>query len=72
VTVACNAGASGIAVGRAVWKEAVQMEGEERSTFLHAVGKERLARLTFLCNALGRPLNDFYQADAPFDWYRNY
>lgn len=72
VTVACNAGASGIAVGRAVWKEAVNMEGTERSTFLHTVGRERLARLTSLCNALGRPLHDFYQADAPFDWYRNY
>lgn len=72
VTVACNAGASGIAVGRAVWKEAVHMEGSERSTFLQTVGKERLGRLTALCNALGRPLHDFYQAEAPFDWYRNY
>ena len=72
VTVACNAGASGIAVGRAVWKEAVQMEGKGRSAFLHTVGKERLSRLTSLCNALGKPLNDFYQADAPFDWYKNY
>lgn len=72
VTVACNAGASGIAVGRAVWKEAVQLDGDERRAFLQTVGKERLARLTALCNALGRPLKDFYQADAPFDWYQNY
>jgi tagatose 1,6-diphosphate aldolase len=72
VTVACNAGASGIAVGRAVWKEAVQMEDNERRTFLQTIGKERLARLTALSNALGRPLHDFYQAQAPFDWYRNY
>jgi tagatose 1,6-diphosphate aldolase len=72
VTAACNAGASGIAVGRAVWKEAVQMEAQERTTFLHTVGKERLARLTSLCSALGKPVNDFYQAEAPFDWYRNY
>src|SRR5687768_18184581 len=34
VIVACNAGASGIAVGRAVWKEAVTMNAEERSKFL--------------------------------------
>jgi len=72
VTTACNAGASGIAVGRAVWKEAVQMEAQERTTFLHTVGKERLARLTSLCSALGKPVSDFYQAEAPFDWYRNY
>ena len=71
-TVACNAGASGIAVGRAVWKEAVQMEGKERTTFLHTVGTERLSRLTSLCNTLGKTLYDFYQAEAPFDWYHNY
>ena len=72
VTVACNAGASGIAVGRAVWKEAVQMEDKERAVFLRMVAKERLSRLTSLCNALGKPLNDFYQAEAPFDWYQSY
>ncbi len=72
VTVACNAGASGIAVGRAVWKESVQLDGKERIDFLRTVGKERLSRLTCLCNALGKPYSDFYQADAPFDWYRNY
>lgn len=72
VTVACNAGASGIAVGRAVWKEAVQIDGKERISFLRKVGKERLSRLTSLCNALGKPYNDFYQVDTPFDWYQKY
>jgi len=72
VTVACNAGASGIAVGRAVWEEAVQLSDRERSAFLGAVGKQRLSRLTSLCTALGKPFNDFYQADAPFDWYQTY
>jgi tagatose 1,6-diphosphate aldolase len=72
VTVACDAGASGIAVGRAVWKETVQMDGKERIDFLRTVGKERLSRLTSLCNALGKPYSDFYQADTPFDWYQNY
>lgn len=72
VTVACHAGASGIAVGRAVWKEAVQMDKGARSAFLHTAGKERLTRLTSLCNALGKPFHEFYQAAAPFDWYRNY
>lgn len=72
VTAACNAGASGIAVGRAVWKESVQMEAKERGVFLRTVGKERLARLTSLCNALAKPLNNFFQAEAPFDWYLNY
>jgi tagatose-1,6-bisphosphate aldolase len=72
VAIACRAGASGIAVGRAVWQEAVQLDGDERRAFLHTVAKERIARLTSLCHALGRPLTDFYQAEAQFDWYRNY
>jgi tagatose-1,6-bisphosphate aldolase len=72
VTVACNAGASGIAVGRAVWKEAVTLNGDERIKFLKTVATHRLARLTSLCHALAKPYTDFYQADAPFDWYQKY
>ncbi len=72
VIVACNTGASGIAVGRAVWKEAVMMESEERQLFLRNVAAERLARLTALCHALAKPYNDFYQAEAPFDWHKTY
>ena len=72
VTVACNAGASGIAVGRAVWKEAVTMNGDERMKFLRATAKYRLSRLTSLCHALAKPFTDFYQADASFDWYKTY
>ncbi len=72
VTVACNAGASGIAVGRAVWKEAVTMNGDERLKFLRTTARARLSRLTSLCHALATPYTDFYAAEAPFDWYKNY
>jgi tagatose-1,6-bisphosphate aldolase len=73
VTVACNAGASGIAVGRAVWQEAVQKRGEDRLNFLRTTGKDRLSRLTALCSALAKPVSDFYPySEIPFDWYRNY
>ena len=72
VTVACNAGASGIAVGRAVWKEAVTMEREERQVFLRNVAAERLTRLTFLCATLAKPFTDFYNIEVPFDWYKSY
>ena len=72
VTVACAAGASGIAVGRAVWKEAVTIQAEERMTFLRTTAKYRLERLTSLCHALAKPYTDFYTANAPFDWYKNY
>ena len=72
VIVACNAGASGIAVGRAVWKEAVMMTGEERITFLRTIARDRISRLTALCEALAKPYTDFYTAEAPFDWYQHY
>lgn len=72
VIVACNAGASGIAVGRAVWQEAVTMSGEERNNFLCTTARERISRLASLCFALARPYTDFYTADAPFDWYQTY
>jgi tagatose-1,6-bisphosphate aldolase len=72
VTVACRAGASGIAVGRAVWKEAVTLDGDERMKFLHTTARDRLSRLTSLCHALAKPYTDFYTAEAPFDWYRTY
>jgi tagatose 1,6-diphosphate aldolase len=72
VIVACNAGASGIAVGRAVWKEAVTMKSAERSKFLQTTARQRISRLTSLCHALAKPYTDFYAADAPFNWYRNY
>ena len=72
VTVACNAGASGIAVGRAVWKESVTMNADERMRFLQTTAKHRISRLTSLCHALARPYTDFYQANAPFDWYKTY
>jgi tagatose 1,6-diphosphate aldolase len=72
VVVACNAGASGIAVGRAVWKDAVMMDGNERMKFLRTTARQRISRLTSLCHALARPYTDFHSAEAPFDWYKTY
>ena len=72
VIAACQAGASGIAVGRAVWQEAVMLSGQERLDFLRLTARERLTRLNALCSALARPITDFYHAEASFDWYRSY
>jgi tagatose 1,6-diphosphate aldolase len=72
VAVACRAGASGIAVGRAVWQEAIMMNGDERIGFLRTAGRERISRLRSLCHALAKPYTDFYSAEAPFDWYKTY
>lgn len=70
--VACNAGASGLAVGRAVWQEAVSMVGDERIKFLRTTARQRISRLTSLCHALAKPYTDFYTASTPFDWYKAY
>lgn len=72
MTVACKAGASGIAVGRAVWQEAAGMDDAARLEFLRSTGHDRLTRLASLCNELGRPFTDFYQVDVANDWYKFY
>jgi tagatose-1,6-bisphosphate aldolase len=72
VTVACEAGASGIAVGRAVWQEAVALLGKERLDFLNTTARERMIDLSGLCSRLAKPVGRFYSAEAPFDWYRSY
>jgi tagatose-1,6-bisphosphate aldolase len=73
VNTACLAGASGIAVGRAVWKEAVTLQGQPRAAFLRDVALPRLQRLTALCNALARPWGDDYSMPAfTGDWYHHY
>lgn len=72
VIAACQAGASGIAVGRAVWQEAVPLESQARLDFLRGPARERLQRLNALCQALARPWTEFYAAEAPFDWYKTY
>jgi tagatose-1,6-bisphosphate aldolase len=72
VTVACNAGASGTAVGRAVWQEAVNMNHETRNIFLNTIAAQRLSRLTSLCHTLAKPYTDFYQTELSFDWYKTY
>jgi tagatose-1,6-bisphosphate aldolase len=72
VEIACRLGASGSAVGRAVWQEAVSLHSQERLHFLRTTGRQRLSRLTALCSEQGKPVSDFYTADAPFDWYTSY
>jgi tagatose 1,6-diphosphate aldolase len=73
VTVACQAGASGVAVGRAVWQEATGLAGEARLTFLHGQACERMTRLTALCEALARPWQICFTPPAiGSNWYVSY
>jgi tagatose 1,6-diphosphate aldolase len=75
VAVACTAGASGIAVGRAVWKEVISMEPKDRTQFLKTTAQERLSRLASLCKALAKPWQDSYhdlKHSVPEGWYAQY
>jgi tagatose-1,6-bisphosphate aldolase len=70
VRIACEAGAGGVMAGRAVWKEAVTLDGPARNNFLRTVGYGRMRCLRSLCEALGRPFTEVY--DSPklsYDWY---
>ena len=73
VTVACQNGASGVAVGRAVWKEATDLAGEARASFLSGVARRRMERITALCNDLARPWTAVYSPPTiTADWYKGY
>ena len=77
VSAACDAGASGVLVGRSVWAEAATMEPAARDAFLATTGRERLGRLADLVEAVGRPWHHrpgrLSSAPMPGDgWYRDY
>ena len=54
-SIACVSGASGILAGRAIWKEALNLDGLERNAFLVNIAQERLRRLSELCAVSARP-----------------
>jgi tagatose-1,6-bisphosphate aldolase len=77
VSSACEAGASGVLVGRSIWAEAATMPPADRPAFLSTTGRDRLRRLADLVDATGRPWHDRSSRVAslptPGDgWYRDY
>lgn len=73
VAVACDAGASGVLCGRAIWKEAVGLHGSARLDFLRIIARERLQQVSELVASEARPYTDFYPAASGADkedWYR--
>jgi tagatose 1,6-diphosphate aldolase len=73
--VACEAGASGQVTGRAIWKEAASLTGAARETFLHETAAARLAELTDIVRAHGRPWTDRNPdlvAEVGEGWYKAY
>jgi tagatose-1,6-bisphosphate aldolase len=70
---ACSAGASGVAVGRGVWREATVLAGEERAAFLASTARARMARVAALCAAKAQPWTAFHEP-RPVEpgWYARY
>jgi tagatose 1,6-diphosphate aldolase len=72
-TIACQEGASGVAVGRAVWQEGVPLKGESRREFLRSQAHERMEQITDICFRLARPWTEIFSFPAPgVDWYKGY
>jgi tagatose 1,6-diphosphate aldolase len=77
VAVACEAGASGVLVGRSVWSDAARLIGPERESFLRGEGSARLRRLVDIVDRLGRPWLErapaaIREGAADAAWYLNY
>lgn len=73
VTAACEAGASGVAAGRAVWKELVDLPEERRAVFLAGPALLRTRRLTSICDGLARPFTEVLRPGPCREgWYLDY
>ncbi len=71
--VACRAGASGVAVGRAVWSEAPRLSGEERAAFLRGPARRRMEAVTACCAERARPWTAVYSApEIDARWFSRY
>jgi len=72
VSVACQQGCSGVAVGRAVWQEAASLQGVEREQFLQNVARPRMEQITALCARLAYPWTEcFPPVEVDSHWYQS-
>ena len=74
--VACAAGASGVLVGRSVWKEGATMTGAERDAWLESEGVARMQRLVDIVESEARPWRErsplLDEAEPGEGWYTGY
>lgn len=73
VEIACCNGASGVAAGRAVWKEAAEVDSEERRVFLMGTAAARMHSITKLVNEHATPFSEHYVAlEVDTSTYKDY
>ena len=73
VRVACDAGASGFLVGRALWGEYVRASSAEQPGIMETVVRPRFAELSALASEYGRDWGQRYDLGDPDEhWYLTY
>ena len=73
VEIACRSGASGVAVGRAVWKEATEVDSEQRCGFLEGTAVTRMQSITKLVNEHATPYSKYYASlEVDASTYKDY
>ena len=71
--VACEAGASGVIVGRAVWAETTHLQGAARTEFLATTARQRMNELASICAKHARPWHQRVEQPTPtLNWYTDY
>lgn len=71
--VACQKGCSGFLVGRALWREVVEMQGAAREAFLQGEATRRWQSLCAIVEEYGRSWHTCYQTEQVDDhWYATY
>jgi tagatose 1,6-diphosphate aldolase len=64
--IACEAGASGVMAGRAVWDQAVnEPDRDTRRDWLSRVARERMERLREIVERLGKPALNLFGCSSP-------
>jgi tagatose-1,6-bisphosphate aldolase len=73
LTIACQAGCAGFAVGRSIWNEAVTLPVEERARFLSTTAHARFKRLAEIAQTSAHSWQNRYTLPMPDEnWYRTY
>jgi tagatose-1,6-bisphosphate aldolase len=75
VMVACQNGSSGFLVGRALWREAVHLQGNERNAFLLGEATRRWQTLSMIAETYAHPWFERYGAaniNINEHWYKDY
>lgn len=71
--IACEAGACGVIVGRAVWAEAVTLQGSARADFLQGEARRRMDELREITAKYAAPWHErIFPPLHDVDWYEGY